>query len=189
MTAARAEPIAPNHRPRRKDRGDRPRAEEPLRTDIRLSSGRATRRRSPQPAGKPGLSPSPQWCERQTWPCRALRHTWHVADNSRPSAAQQSEPGIQPIHSFLLRRAAAVYAIFLGFAFSAIFLSVVFISGAVDVGVPRWLWLLDLIVVVGFLVDHFRVAVARGSAPRDPVLGAGLLVAAALVGLTLLVCW
>lgn len=105
------------------------------------------------------------------------------------SEEKQTEPGIQPIHSLLLRQPAAVYATFLGVAFGAIFLAVTFASGVVDVGVPRWLWIIDLLVIVGFLVDHLRTAVSRRTAPTTSMLSAGVLIAAALVGLTLFVCW
>ncbi len=62
----------------------------------------------------------------------------------------------QQIHVFLLRQPATVYAAFLGVAFGAIILSVTFAIGAVEVGGPRWVWPIDLLVVVGFMIDHVR---------------------------------
>lgn len=126
--------------------------------------------------------------------CETLRFwgsrsdTWCVT-RKVSSGGRPREPGIQPIHSLLLRQPAAVYATFLGVAFGAIFLAVIFASGVVDVGVPRWLWIVDLLVVVSFLVDHLRIAVSRRTTPTVSMLGAGVLIAAALVGLTLFVCW
>ncbi len=107
----------------------------------------------------------------------------------RPPGRQRPEAGIQPIHSFPLRQPSVIYAAFLGVAFGAVLLSGIFLSGVVDVGLPRWLWLLDGIVVVTFLVDHFRVAAARRRAPTASMVGVGVLIAGALTGLTLVLCW
>ncbi len=95
----------------------------------------------------------------------------------------------QQIHLFLLRQPAAVYAAFLGAAFGAIVLSVTFAIGAVEVGVPRWVWSIDLLVVVGFVIDHVRFAVSRRRAPTGPMLGAALAIGGVLIALTLFVCW
>ncbi|HSH58945.1 MAG TPA: hypothetical protein VK988_04755 [Acidimicrobiales bacterium] len=103
-------------------------------------------------------------------------------------AAEQRESGIQPLHSFLLRQRPAVYTAILGVAIAAIVLSVIFASGAVDVAGPRWLWLIDLAVVVAFSADHMRVAVRRGRAPTLPVLGAAVLIAGLLAAPTLIFC-
>ncbi len=107
----------------------------------------------------------------------------------RSRAAEQRESGIQPLHSFLLRQRPAVYTAILGVAIAAIVLAVIFVSGAVDVAGPRWPWLIDLAVLFAFWADHVRVAVRRGRAPKVPVLGAAVLIAGALVALTLFVCW
>ncbi len=95
----------------------------------------------------------------------------------------------QQIHRFLLRQPAAVYAAFLGVAFGAIVLSVTFAIGAVEVGVPRWVWSIDLLVVVAFVIDHVRFAVSRRRAPTGPMLGAALAIGGVLIALTLFVCW
>jgi hypothetical protein len=112
-----------------------------------------------------------------------------MVNKIRPSAGSPPEPGIEPIHSFLLRQPTAVYATFLGVALAAILLAVAFASGGVDVGVPRWLWLVDLLIVVSFLVDHLRVAISRRRAPTSSMLCAAVPIAGALIGLTLFVCW
>jgi hypothetical protein len=128
-------------------------------------------------------------------PLEALRFFSSVSDTSlvehnvRSSGGKSREPGLQPLHLFLLRQPAALYALWLGVLLGAIVLAVTFASGAVDVGVPRWLWLLDLLVVTVFGVDHVRFAVSRRTGPRGPVLGAGVLIAGVLVALTLFVCW
>jgi uncharacterized membrane protein len=96
---------------------------------------------------------------------------------------------MEPIDSFLLRPPAGVYATFLGVAFASILLAVAFASGAVDVDVSRWLWLIDLGIVVSFPVDHLRVAVSRGRTPKGSTLFVALAIAGALIALTLFVCW
>ncbi len=111
--------------------------------------------------------------------------TWRMVPSP---AAEQRESGIQPLHSFLLRQRPAVYTAILGVAIAAIVLSVIFASGAVDVAGPRWLWLIDLAVVVAFSADHMRVAVRRGRAPTLPVLGAAVLIAGLLAAPTLIFC-
>lgn len=116
--------------------------------------------------------------------------TWQMPRaGNRRSAREQHEAGLQPIHSFLLRQATPVYVMFVGLALGAVFLSVLFATGVVDVGVPRWLWLLDIFVVVGISVDHARVAMARHRTPTSGVLAAGAILAAVVSGLTLSVCW
>ncbi len=119
----------------------------------------------------------------------SVSDTSPVEDNVRSSGGKPREPGIQPLHLFLLRQPAALYALWLGVSIGAIVLAVTFATGAVNVGVPRWLWLLDLLVVSIFGVDHMRFAVSRRTGPTAAVLGAGVLIGAVLVALTLFVCW
>ena len=96
---------------------------------------------------------------------------------SRHENGRSPEPGLEPIHSLLFRVPVAVYIVLVGLALGAVFLSVALAARTLgDVPVPRWAWIVNCVILLAFLTDHFRVGRKRRSSP-----GAGKILAATAI--------